>query len=495
MKIKTMFKAVLSLAVCLMAMLVISVAVSADEYEEIEMDTEYRIENAASYSSDKITYKFNSPYKGLVQLHFELEDEPAYVIYQWWNAEVFLYDSKGDCIVWNDVDSVQGKAYGDSTVSGDVSYLKLYVNEITHKYSGSIYYNADEGYNYISIEYYDGNGSIEISHEHSYYGTVTSESTCTEKGSIKYTCDCGDSYTEEIPLKSHNEVTDHGKAATCTETGLTDGSHCSVCQKVLVVQSEIPKTNHEYNESYKVVKDATCTEKGTIRYYCVCGKAKDEEIPLTEHEAVIDEAVAATCTKEGKTQGSHCGVCNTVIIPQESVPKADHIPVTDKAVAATCIKEGKTEGSHCEICDTVIKPQETVPKADHTPVADKAIAPTCIKSGKTEGSHCSVCKKVLKEQETVAATGKHTLKHIAEKKATESSSAVQEHWKCSVCGQLFADEKGLTALSRTPVKDESPLMMIIGISVGALLLIGGAVTAIIISKKRSGKNNDITGSE
>ena len=300
MKIKTMFKAVLSLAVCLMAMLVISVAVSADEYEEIEMDTEYRIENAASYSSDKITYKFNSPYKGLVQLHFELEDEPAYVIYQWWNAEVFLYDSKGDCIVWNDVDSVQGKAYGDSTVSGDVSYLKLYVNEITHKYSGSIYYNADEGYNYISIEYYDGNGSIEISHEHSYYGTVTSEATCTKKGSIKYTCVCGDSYTEEIPLKSHNEVTDYGKAATCTETGLTDGLHCSVCQKVLIVQSEIPKTNHEYNESYKVVKDATCTEKGTIRYYCVCGKTKDEEIPLTEHEAVIDEAVLQPVPKREK---------------------------------------------------------------------------------------------------------------------------------------------------------------------------------------------------
>lgn len=453
MKIKTMFKAVLSLAVCLMAMLVISVAVSADEYEEIEMDTEYRIENAASYSSDKITYKFNSPYKGLVQLHFELEDEPAYVIYQWWNAEVFLYDSKGDCIVWNDVDSVQGKAYGDSTVSGDVSYLKLYVNEITHKYSGSIYYNADEGYNYISIEYYDGNGSIEISHEHSYYGTATSEATCTKKGSIKYTCVCGDSYTEEIPLKSHNEVTDYGKAATCTETGLTDGLHCSVCQKVLIVQSEIPKTNHEYNESYKVVKDATCTEKGTIRYYCVCGKTKDEEIPLTEHEAVIDEAVAATCTKEGKTQGSHCDICNKVIIPQETVPKTDHIAVTDKAVA-----------------------------------------PTCVNSGKTEGSHCSVCKKVLKEQETIAATGKHKLKHIAEKKATESSSAVQEHWKCSVCDQLFADEKGTIPYKQLLVKDETPLMLIIGISVGALLLIGGAVTVIIlILKKKSDKNTDIMG--
>lgn len=453
MKIKTMFKAVLSLAVCLTTMLVISVTVSAAEYEEIKMDVEYRIENAATYSSDKITYKFNSPYKGLVQIHFELEDEPAYVVYQWWNANVFLYDSKGDCIVWNDVDSVQGEAYGDSTVSGDVSYLNLYVNEITHKYSGSIYYNVDEGYNYISIEYYDGVGSIKISHEHSYSGTVTSESTCTKKGSIKYTCDCGDSYTEEIPLKAHNEVTDYGKAATCTETGLTDGLHCSVCKKVLVAQSEIPKTNHEYNASYKVIKDATCTEKGTIRYYCICGKTKDEELPLAEHEAVVDKAVAATCTKEGKTQGSHCDICNKVIIPQETVPKTEHIAVTDKAVA-----------------------------------------PTCVSSGKTEGSHCSVCKKVLKEQETIAATGKHKLKHIAEKKATESSSAVQEHWKCSVCGQLFADEKGTTPYKQLLVKDETPLMLIIGISVGALLLIGGAVTVIIlILKKKSGKNTDIMG--
>lgn len=340
---------------------------------------------------------------------------------------------------------------------------ETYVNKVTEKSVGEIrYYDLPKGKYYIQLNLYasgssemPASGTIKISHEHSYSGTVTSESTCTKKGSIKYTCDCGDSYTEEIPLKSHNEVTDYGKAATCTETGLTDGSHCSVCKKVLVAQSEIPKTNHEYNASYKVIKDATCTEKGTIRYYCVCGKTKDEELPLTEHEAVIDKAVAATCTKEGKTQGSHCDICNKVIILQETVPKTDHIAVTDKAVA-----------------------------------------PTCVNSGKTEGSHCSVCKKVLKEQETIAATGKHKLKHIAEKKATESSSAVQEHWKCSVCGQLFADEKGTIPYKQLLVKDETPLMLIIGISVGALLLIGGAVTVIIlILKKKSDKNTDITGRE
>ena len=449
MKIKTMYKAILSLAVCLTTMLVISVTVSAAEYEEIKMDVEYHIENATSYSTDEITYKFNSPYKGTVRIDINLNGEPSKL--GWYNALFYFYDSNGNLVYSRNCSAFDGEignAYGDATAA--------YVNEITEKCAGSIYYYAEKGNNYIKIcEYINRNvtGTIKISHEHSYSGTVTSESTCTKKGSIKYTCDCGDSYTEEIPLKSHNEVTDYGKAATCTEPGLTDGLHCSVCKKVLVAQSEIPKTNHEYNASYKVIKDATCTEKGTIRYYCVCGKTKDEELPLTEHEAVIDKAVAATCTKEGKTQGSHCDICNKVIIPQETVPKTDHIAVTDKAVA-----------------------------------------PTCVNSGKTEGSHCSVCKKVLKEQETIAATGKHKLKHIAEKKATESSSAVQEHWKCSVCDQLFADEKGTIPYKQLLVKDETPLMLIIGISVGALLLIGGAVTVIIlILKKKSGKNTDIMG--
>lgn len=84
MKIKTMFKAVLSLAVCLTTMLAISVTVSAAEYEEIKMDVEYRIENAASYSTDEITYKFNSPYKGAVRIDINLNGEPSKV--GWYNA-------------------------------------------------------------------------------------------------------------------------------------------------------------------------------------------------------------------------------------------------------------------------------------------------------------------------------------------------------------------------------------------------------------------------
>lgn len=47
-------------------------------------------------------------------------------------------------------------------------------------------------------------------------------------------------YTEE----AHTIVTESGKAATCTEAGITDASHCSVCNKVLSTHTEIPAKGH-----------------------------------------------------------------------------------------------------------------------------------------------------------------------------------------------------------------------------------------------------------
>ena len=44
--------------------------------------------------------------------------------------------------------------------------------------------------------------------------------------------------------KHENVAVDAAVAATCTETGLTEGKHCSVCGEVIVAQQTIPASGH-----------------------------------------------------------------------------------------------------------------------------------------------------------------------------------------------------------------------------------------------------------
>lgn len=78
---------------------------------------------------------------------------------------------------------------------------------------------------------------------HSYgAGVVTKEATCTEPGVKTFTCTkCGSTKTEIIPKLAHTPVVDPAVPATVTKTGLTEGSHCSVCGTVIIAQQVVPK--------------------------------------------------------------------------------------------------------------------------------------------------------------------------------------------------------------------------------------------------------------
>ena len=76
-------------------------------------------------------------------------------------------------------------------------------------------------------------------HEHSYTKTVLSNATCTTAGTVKYTCSCGDFYTETIPATGHKSsgwIVD--KTASIGVKG-SKHKECTVCKKVLET-SEIP---------------------------------------------------------------------------------------------------------------------------------------------------------------------------------------------------------------------------------------------------------------
>lgn len=89
-------------------------------------------------------------------------------------------------------------------------------------------------------------------HTHSYAESVVAP-TCTERGYTLHSCACGDSYKDGYVDAGHTVVADDAVDATCTSTGLTQGSHCSACGEVFAEQRQIPLKDHNY-------KDGVCTD-------------------------------------------------------------------------------------------------------------------------------------------------------------------------------------------------------------------------------------------
>lgn len=99
-------------------------------------------------------------------------------------------------------------------------------------------------------------------------GVVTKEPTCAASGTRVYTNDVGETMTEAIPAKPHTPETIPAVAATCTASGLTEGSKCAVCGATLTAQKVIPAAHHYV--------DGVCT---------VCGAKDPTAVPCPGGEA------------------------------------------------------------------------------------------------------------------------------------------------------------------------------------------------------------------
>lgn len=89
---------------------------------------------------------------------------------------------------------------------------------------------------------YEPSTSVEeVLHEHVYASVVT-EPSCTEYGFTTYTCECGDSYTDDYvePLMHSETIEIPEIPATETSTGTTAGTQCALCGEILDGCEEIP---------------------------------------------------------------------------------------------------------------------------------------------------------------------------------------------------------------------------------------------------------------
>ena len=282
--------------------------------------------------------------------------------------------------------------------------------------------------------------------------TTTKSATCTESGTQIRKCEtCGATESKSLSAKGHTEVVDKAIPATCTTDGKTEGSHCSVCGAVIKAQDTIKATGHTFG-NWTTTKSATCTESGTqIRKCETCGATESKSLSAKGHTEVVDKAIPATCTTDGKTEGSHCSVCGAVIKAQDTINATGHkFGNWTTTKSATCTESG-TQIRKCENCGAT--ESKSLSAKGHTEVVDKAITATCTTDGKTEGSHCSVCNTVIKVQTVINATGHKSSGWIVDKAASIGVKG-SKHKECTVCKKVLETAE-IPALSRISISKAS----------------------------------------
>ena len=239
--------------------------------------------------------------------------------------------------------------------------------------------------------------------------TKTTDATCTNEGLNTYTATFKNSdfetqtKTSKISAKGHKSVSaNNAVAATCTTDGKESDTVCSVCGVTLATGKTIAKTGHKYGTpTYTWSKDkSTCTATRT------CSVCSDEQTETVNTTSKVTKA--ATCTGAGVTTYT-AKFTNTAFATQtttSSISAVGHKSVSaNNAVAATCTTDGKETDTVCSVCGVTLATGKTIEKTGH-----KYGTPTYTwskdKSTCTATRTCSVCSD--EQTETINTTSKVT---------------------------------------------------------------------------------------
>lgn len=193
--------------------------------------------------------------------------------------------------------------------------------------------------------------------------------------------------------------------------------------------------------------------------------------PAHTHELVAHEETPATCTTSGTRAYWECLGCGgifadaaatTEVSPDElGIAPAGHDLVPVQEVPSTCAAPGTAAHWICEGCGTlfgddkaelaVAADELALPLAAHDLEYVPEVPSTCVQPGTAEHWRCSVCgerfadesgAQAVKLDELELPLGAHALEAVEEVPASCTEPGTAAHWACALCGKLFADETG-----------------------------------------------------
>ena len=288
--------------------------------------------------------------------------------------------------------------------------------DITVK-DGAATLTEGEQYRIIGSDAVVGETSVTVEGLDNYTGTVVVNYTITDH-------QWNDSYTVD-------------EEATCTQEG-SESIHCAVCDAVKegsVRATE--KAAHSFGD-WIMPENYSCTEGGTKRKICSsCGTVVSEDVPAADHQwndfYTVD--TEAKCSEDG-SKSKHCANCNA-ITDVTVVPATGHtFGEWEEVSASTCENEGLRQRT-CDTCGFVESENLQPSGHDFEEEYTVDVPATCTTDG-SRSKHCRKCDAV-KDSEVVPAAGHSYGDWRIGREATCIEPGLKEK-VCSGCGDKLTEE-------------------------------------------------------
>ncbi len=248
-------------------------------------------------------------------------------------------------------------------------------------------------------------------HVHSHTGIITTQPTCTEAGVKTFTCECGDSYTEQV------EKLDHDFTGSYVPTG-TGGQHWHECLYGCGA--------HDSAVAHNMVEDnrePTCKEPGHTGGICAdCGYDTGKDIPALQHKWTIHDKKAPTCTENG-FDNVHCQYCGM----KSATASQIFLSKGHQFNAWTVDEAGHITHSHsCKVCG--LKETEAHTGFEWETVSEDDVS-------KVESRVCDDCG--YKETKTTSKVCRHPATET--RKEHQDATCVTAGYDVTICGVCDAE--------------------------------------------------------
>ena len=337
-------------------------------------------------------------------------------------------------------------------------------------------------------------------------GKVTKDPTTTTKGQTTYTAEFGESWAkqqkktlEDIPAASPDwNPTEYTwskdlRICTATRTAKNDSNNVQtaevgVTSKETKAPTCLEKGETTYTAAFQEAWAGTQTKVlqnidtltpnwGDTSYHwsddhhkCVAKRVcKNEDNHVEQIEANVTSKVTKKPTAAAKGQTTytaefHENWAKTQKATVEDIPKSsggsgspDETESSGGTKWSTVTYEWSTENNRCTASRHKIGDKSNVQMAAATVTEKEIKKATCTERGQSVIT-AKFKESWAKDQEKTVEVPKltHKLEKISELPATASTEGVAEHYRCSLCERLFADEKGLKEVTAAQLVIEKP---------------------------------------